>query len=89
MKLHKQKTNSITSANSVRNDIQSAYRQMKSVSALIDKYISGSDMTFNTAVDYIYSLQERQQLAGAIIEIKTLTATLESTYGDLINDTTN
>ena len=58
------------------------YQDAKTVRSLLARY--QSDPAYKAAVDYVFSLEQRQELAGMIASVNTLLADWERTHASVL-----
>jgi hypothetical protein len=80
------KRQSVQRANNLLANIQSAYNAMKIVQGLMTLYQSSSDPVFNAAVNALFTVAERTEIAAMLTGVNTLVTDWESNHSAAIQD---
>jgi hypothetical protein len=74
------KRQSVQRANNLLANIQATYNAMKIVQGLMTLYQSGSDPVFNAAVNALFTVAERTEIAAMLTGINPLVTDWETNH---------
>lgn len=71
-------------ATALLEQLKNIYRQCKAVEGSINLYTSGTDPTFNQAINNIFTASERAELNQMLSQVETLVANWETNHEVLL-----
>jgi hypothetical protein len=84
----RQRVTSYSSAAALLPQLQQIYQQSQAVQAAINLYNAGTDADFNSAINSIFTAEERAQLATMLANLNTLVTAWANNHATLLGTNT-